>query len=157
MLENLKIEEYATKAKTFSWEKLIAWVSNIIMLIAALLVSLIAFTGVLEAVLANPAINELTNAYINMETMQDPMLAIFLQSAGMQFSNVFGLVAILAKVYAIILIVVVVLGFIATISMRSRKFSAILFIITAIINIFGLWFVSIAYALVALLLFFRRN
>lgn len=157
MLENLKIEEYATKAKTFSWEKLIAWVSNIIMLIVALLVSLIAFTGVLEAVLANPAINELTNAYINMETMQDPMLAIFLQSAGIQFSSVFGLVAILAKVYAIILIVVVVLGFIATISMRSRKFSAILFIITAIINIFGLWFVSIAYALVALLLFFRRN
>ncbi|MDO4814487.1 MAG: hypothetical protein Q3988_05255 [Gemella sp.] len=138
------------------WEKRIAWFSNIIMLIIAALASLIAFTGMINSLGNIPIIGNAIDVAITQGVYQDPMWAIFLGGTGINSDSVVGVVSLLAKIVAVILIIVVILAFIATVSMRSRIFAGTLFILVALINIFGAWFMSIPYAIVALLLFARK-
>lgn len=138
------------------WEKRLAWLSNIIMLIITVTVSLVAFTGMINSLVNAPMVGGIINTLITQGMYQDPMWAMLLGGTGISADGVAGVVSLLAKIFAVILIIVTVLAMIATVSMKSRIFSAVLFIIVAVVNIFGIWFMSIPYVIVALLLFARK-
>lgn len=151
------------------WEKKIAWTTNIIMILTTCVVSVIAFTGLIESVINIPAIRGSIELLINNRFYRYPMWSMILRGTGGYFTNslfvinsigidnLVGLTTILAKTYSIILIVVDILAIIATVFMKKRIFSAVLFIIVSIINIFGVIFMSIPYLIVALLLFIRKR
>lgn len=140
------------------WEKRIAWITNIIMIFLAVMTSVIAFTGILSSAINTPLIKDMIDMSITQEAYQDPFWAIFISNTGFGADNAVGMVAFLAKVIAVVLVIATFLALIATFSIRKRVFSATLFLIVAVINLLGVavWFMSIPYLLVALLLFFRK-
>lgn len=140
------------------WEKILAWLSNSILLIITLVISFVAFTGLINSVANMPIVGNAFDMAVSQQIYQDPMWSMLLNGSGVSLDGVVGLVAVLVKIMAVVLIIMLVLAFIATLSIRSRVFSAILFIIVAIISLLSVvfWFMAIPYGLIALLLFIRK-
>ena len=133
-------------------EKILAWIANIIMILATALLSLGAFSGQLETVLKQPQLEPMLN-----NLLQDPGISSLLATSGM---SIVTLLTIAVKIYAAVAIVVVVLALIASFTMRARIVSGILFLISA--ALVGLMTAGILipvyllYFIVAVMLFARR-
>ena len=114
-------------------EKILAWIANVIMILATGLLSLGAFSSQLETV------------------------ASLLKSSGV---DIVSLLVLLVKVYAVVAIVALVLAIIASFTMRVRIVSGILFLLSAIVigvmTVGILLPVYLLYFIVAVMLFVRR-
>ena len=130
-------------------EKILAWIANVIMILATGLLSLGAFSSQLETVFKQ-------QEFLN-NLLQDPGVASLLKSSGV---DIVSLLVLLVKVYTVVAIVALVLAIIASFTMRVRIVSGILFLLSAIVigvmTVGILLPVYLLYFIVAVMLFVRR-
>ena len=128
-------------------EKILAWIANVIMILATGLLSLGAFSSQLETVFKQQEFEPILN-----NLLQDPGIASLLKSV--------SLLVLLVKVYTVVAIVALVLAIIASFTMRARIVSGILFLLSAIVigvmTVGILLPVYLLYFIVAVMLFVRR-
>ena len=125
-------------------EKILAWIANVIMMLATGLLSLGAFSSQLETVFKQQEFEPILN-----NLLQDPGVASLLKSSGV---DIVSLLVLLVKVYTVVAIVALVLAIIASFIMRVRIVSGILFLLSVGI----LLPVYLLYFIVAVMLFVRR-
>ena len=133
-----------------TWEKVLAWIANIVLLLVTGLAAAVSFSGVITTVKNDAGFKQ---AFMN--AMQQERVVDYDYDAVMMF------VESGAKVWTVIFIIATVLALIATFTMKSRVLSGILFLITAIIvGIASIGVLILVYALhfiVAILLFVRKE
>ena len=92
-------------------EKILAWIANVIMILATGLLSLGAFSSQLEIVFKQQEFEPILN-----NLLQDPGVASLLKSSGV---DIVSLLVLLVKVYTVVAIVALVLAIIASFTMRA--------------------------------------
>jgi len=133
-------------------EKILAWIANVIMILVTGLLSLGAFSSQLAT-----AFKQQEFEPILYNLLQDPGVASLLKSSGV---DIVSLLVLLVKIYAVVAIVALVLALIASVTMKARIVSGILFLLSAII--IGVMTVGIPlpvyllYFIVAIMLFAKR-
>lgn len=133
-------------------EKILAWIANVIMILVTGLLSLGAFSSQLAT-----AFKQKEFEPILYNLLQDPGVASLLKSTDL---DIVSLLVLLVKIYAVVAIVALVLALIASVTMKARIVSGILFLLSAIIigvMTVGLLIpVYLLYFVVAVMLFVRR-
>lgn len=133
-------------------EKILAWIANVIMILVTGLLSLGAFSSQLAT-----AFKQKEFEPILYNLLQDPGVASLLKSTDL---DIVSLLVLLVKIYAVVAIVALVLALIASVTMKARIVSGILFLLSAIV--IGVMTVGILipvyllYFVVAVMLFVRR-
>ena len=133
-------------------EKILAWIANVIMILVTGLLSLGAFSSQLAT-----AFKQQEFEPILYNLLQDPGVASLLKSTDL---DIVSLLVLLVKIYAVVAIVALVLALIASVTMKARIVSGILFLLSAIVigvMTVGLLIpVYLLYFIVAIMLFVRR-
>ena len=133
-------------------EKILAWIANVIMILATGLLSLGAFSSQLETVFKQQEFEPILN-----NLLQDPGVASLLKSTDL---DIVSLLVLLVKIYTVVAIVALVLALIASVTMKARIVSGILFLLSAIVigvmTVGILLPVYLLYFIVAVMLFVRR-
>lgn len=133
-------------------EKILAWIANVIMILVTGLLSLGAFSSQLAT-----AFKQQEFEPILYNLLQDPGVASLLKSTDL---DIVSLLVLLVKIYAVVAIVALVLALIASVTMKARIVSGILFLLSAIVigvMTVGLLIpVYLLYFIVAVMLFVRR-
>lgn len=133
-------------------EKILAWIANVIMILVTGLLSLGAFSSQLAT-----AFKQKEFEPILYNLLQDPGVASLLKSTDL---DIVSLLVLLVKIYAVVAIVALVLALIASVTMKARIVSGILFLLSAIVigvMTVGLLIpVYLLYFIVAVMLFVRR-
>ena len=132
-----------------TWEKVLAWIGNVVMILVTIVFSLVTFSGSITQSLNNPTVK------------QQIELALTEEGYSLYtYDQVVSVINVAARFYTILVIVALVLALIATFVMKSRITSGIIFLLLAIvIAIFSfgtLVIVYIPYFIVAILLFVRK-
>lgn len=138
-------------------EKILAWIANVILILLAGFVAFISFTGTARDILSDPTVKVQFENGIRDAVAENPALAGNVLSA----DEYMGLILSALKGYSIFAIILVVLAIVATLVMRKRILSGILFILVALLVTLGsfaiLWFLGLAYLIVAIMLFVRKE
>ncbi|MEZ7743213.1 DUF4064 domain-containing protein [Gemella sp. 20925_1_85] len=133
-------------------EKILAWIANVIMILVTGLLSLGAFSSQLAT-----AFKQQEFEPILYNLLQDPGVASLLKSTDL---DIVSLLVLLVKIYAVVAIVALVLALIASVTMKARIVSGILFLLSAIVigvmTVGILLPVYLLYFIVAIMLFVRR-
>ena len=133
-------------------EKILAWIANVIMILVTGLLSLGAFSSQLAT-----AFKQQEFEPILYNLLQDPGVASLLKSTDL---DIVSLLVLLVKIYTVVAIVALVLALIASVTMKARIVSGILFLLSAIIigvmTVGILLPVYLLYFIVAIMLFARR-
>lgn len=133
-------------------EKILAWIANVIMILVTGLLSLGAFSSQLVT-----AFKQQEFEPILYNLLQDPGVASLLKSTDL---DIVSLLVLLVKIYAVVAIVALVLALIASVTMKARIVSGILFLLSAIVigvmTVGILLPVYLLYFIVAVMLFVRR-
>lgn len=140
------------------WERIIAWVANVIMILASLLMWAFTTVGFDNLSSFNPQFKEALDASIRQGAYNDPLTMMFIGTSDVTSDAVFSGISFALKVSLILMLVSLVFGIIASFTMFKRKFSATLFIVAGIFALPTIGFFTIVfYWLVALLLFIRKD
>lgn len=132
-------------------EKTLAWMANIIMLLITLVVGITAFSGYTQEIINNPDFkNEFEKS---------------LAKSGYDVSNygtdvILGAIKPILIAYAVILIITFLVALVATLTMKKRILSAILFLISVALSFITTFYIlipSILYLLVAILMLVRKE
>ena len=133
-------------------EKILAWIANVIMILVTGLLSLGVFSSQLVT-----AFKQQEFEPILYNLLQDPGVASLLKSTDL---DIVSLLVLLVKIYAVVAIVALVLALIASVTMKARIVSGILFLLSAIVigvmTVGILLPVYLLYFIVAVMLFVRR-
>ena len=133
-------------------EKILAWIANVIMILVTGLLSLGAFSRQLVT-----AFKQQEFEPILYNLLQDPGVASLLKSTDL---DIVSLLVLLVKIYTVVAIVALVLALIASVTMKARIVSGILFLLSAIVigvmTVGILLPVYLLYFIVAIMLFVRR-
>lgn len=133
-------------------EKILAWIANVIMILVTGLLSLGAFSSQLAT-----AFKQQEFEPILYNLLQDPGVASLLKSTDL---DIVSLLVLLVKIYTVVAIVALVLALIASVTMKARIVSGILFLLSAIVigvmTVGILLPVYLLYFIVAIMLFVRR-
>lgn len=141
-----------------TWEKVLAWIGNVILILASILISLFSFTGFARKYLEKDEIKVIFDDSIKNAVATNPAFE------GQQIPTVDQLTEILLQflpVYSIIIIVITLVAILATLLMKKRILSGILFLFVAIasalLTFSLLWFLGIVYLTVSVMLFVRKE
>ena len=133
-------------------EKILAWIANVIMILATGLLSLGAFSSQLTTAFKQ---KEFEPVLYNL--LQDPGVESLLKSSGL---DIVSLLVLLVKIYTVVAIVALLLALIASFTMKARIVSGILFLLSAIVigvmTVGILLPVYLLYFIVAIMLFAKR-
>ncbi|WP_448905315.1 DUF4064 domain-containing protein [Gemella sp.] len=133
-------------------EKILAWIANVIMILVTGLLSLGAFSSQLAT-----AFKQQEFEPILYNLLQDPGVASLLKRTDL---DIVSLLVLLVKIYTVVAIVALVLALIASVTMKARIVSGILFLLSAIVigvmTVGILLPVYLLYFIVAVMLFVRR-
>lgn len=138
-----------------TWEKILAWISNVILILLTGFVASVAYGSMSKEILSSAEVKmELERAIA-----ENPAV---LTSVNVSDAEGFiNLVISALKGYTIFAVVVVVVAILATLLMKKRILAGVLFLLVAIAVTLGtfamLWFVGLAYLIVAILLFVRKE
>lgn len=139
------------------WEKIIAWTSNVLLLLATLLMWALTSLGFNQLASISPLLQNIIDASIRQEAYENPLMLALLGTSGGATDMVLTGVSFLLKLSLILMIVALFLTFIASFAMRKRKFSAILFVLAGLIALPTIgFFTSPLYFVVAILLLVRK-
>lgn len=141
-----------------TWEKVIAWIANVIMLLSTALVAFFAYTSGFSGYL------DITNSRAEFEMALQESISNNPALVGQNIPPVEELLVILDgvfKAYVIFLLVLTIVAIVATLLMKKRVLAGVIFIIIALLSVLLtftiLWFVSLAYLIVAIMLFVRKE
>lgn len=132
-------------------EKTLAWIANVIMLIITATVGIIAFSGYTQDIINNP---EFKNEFEKS-----------IAQSGYDVSNygtdvILGAIKPILITYSVILIITFLVALVATLTMKKRILSAILFLISVVLSFITTFYIlipSIIYLLVAILMLVRKE
>lgn len=138
-----------------TWEKVLAWIANVILIFATGALSLVAFRNSTKEFLVRMGVKE----ELELIMKENPKLV---ESAAITDSDVFfDLVVGGIRVYSTIAILVLVLAIIASFLMKRRILSGILFLLVALLVTLGsftiLYYVGFIYLVVAIMLLVRKE
>lgn len=140
-----------------TWEKVLAWIANVIMLLSTVFVGAFAFTTGFSGFI------ELAGGRAEFERELTKSIAENPALAGQKISTA-EIITILDNFfrgYTFFLAIFTVVAIVATLLIRKRILSGVLFLILAVVTVLAtftvLWFVSLAYLIVAILLFVRKE
>ncbi|MBF0710327.1 MULTISPECIES: DUF4064 domain-containing protein [unclassified Gemella] len=138
-----------------TWEKVLAWIANVILIFATGALSLVAFRSSTKEFLVRMGVKE----ELELIMKENPKLV---ESAAITDSDVFfDLVVGGIRVYSTIAILVLVLAIIASFLMKRRILSGILFLLVALLVTLGsftiLYYVGFIYLVVAIMLLVRKE
>lgn len=133
-------------------EKILAWIANVIMLLMTALIGVFVFSGNTQVIIDSPSVkNELEKS---------------LAQSGYDISNystdviLRGIIKPILIAYVVILIVTFLIALIATLTMKKRILSAVLFLISVVLSFITTFYIlvpSIIYLLVAILMLVRKE
>lgn len=133
-------------------EKILAWIANIIMLLMTALIGAFVFSGNTQVIIDSPSFkNELEKS---------------LAQSGYDISNystdviLRGIIKPILIAYAVILIITFLIALVATLTMKKRILSAVLFLISVVLSFITTFYIlvpSIIYLLVAILMLVRKE
>lgn len=135
-------------------EKILAWLGNIILILFTLLLIIIKFTGSAATVVNDGSFK----TALKTTLAQSGQTVTYTDE---DINNIINIVIKVINIYTIVFIVLTVLAIIATLTMKKRIFSGVLFLLLSILILIltaGVGVVvSLPYFIVALMLFLRKG
>lgn len=139
-------------------EKVLAWLANVILIIATCGIGIVVFSGLIQTIWETPGFKQ----ELRFALLDSPQFAAQYGQVDDQFlDQLFFAMQTGAKVYFWIVLAILVFAIIASVSMKHRIFSGVLFIILAIATfIFSFafaFFLYVPYLIVGIMLFARKE
>lgn len=145
--------------KKFSrkWEKIIAWTANILMAILALLVWGLYTIGI-DGLKNDRAFKESLDATIRQGSFDSQGMRMLLRTDNVTADSFILAMEFLLKGSLGFMVAALVIALIASLVMKARIFSAVLFILAGVLSLptFG-FFLAVLYWIVAIILFIRKE
>ncbi|MBU0278162.1 MULTISPECIES: DUF4064 domain-containing protein [unclassified Gemella] len=133
------------------WEKICAWIANIIMILFSTLLAFVVFSGELS---------DLVNSQEFKGAFEEGLRSSNRASTNYDLNFLLSSITTFLKIYTIIIVVITVLAIIFSFLMKKRILAGVLFLILAIltflVTVAWLFPVYILYLVVAIRLFIRK-
>lgn len=134
-------------------EKVLAWIANVLLILLTLILAVINYSGIIDEVRNS---NDFYTEFQNALARQGQAGSF----SDQELRNIMDIAVGAINVITILLIVLSVVAIIASVTMKKRIFSGILFLILAVITLAGSWgsafLIYIPYFVVAIMLFVRK-
>lgn len=138
------------------WEKMIAWFANLVLIIATAAAFFFGYFGSAKVLVGFPGVQEEVYDVSRYFHKVKPELA----GATINMEEVAKLMQSFFKFYSVFLFVILLIAVIATALVDKRSASITLFVVAAVAvsaaTLGGLWFISVAYLVVVILLIVRK-
>lgn len=135
-----------------TWEKVLAWIGNVVLILATLVVSLAVYSGAMASVLESSEFRSAMMVSLSAELGSS--------TSSVELDNIISIVSGVFSAYPVFLIALTIIALIASFTMSKRILSGVLFLILALVTFIGTMGVlvisSLAYLIVAILLFVRK-
>lgn len=135
-----------------TWEKVLAWIGNVVLILATLVVSLAVYSGAMASVLESSEFRRAMMVSLSAELGSS--------TSSVELDNIISIVSGVFSAYPVFLIALTIIALIASFTMSKRILSGVLFLILALVTFIGTMGVlvisSLAYLIVAILLFVRK-
>ncbi|MDO4814488.1 MAG: DUF4064 domain-containing protein [Gemella sp.] len=134
-----------------TWEKVLAWFANIILILISGLLSLVTFSGALAELNSMPEFKEELQKSLLQNT----------ETSGLSADQLMASMELGLKVATGVGLITLVIALIASFTMKKRILSGILFLVAALVITVGTfavgWFIGLLYLVVAIMLFVRKE